>query len=201
MGAAGAKLGSSLGFLTVVEHPRHGLFGGYLVLNKAGRPLEFHCTAPIKPNRAQEILYGPTLESFLFGEQIGKTLLKKAKTEPSLVCTDRLPALAVREHVSLPVALVLTDDPPAAEETTGIDGPLRRIDAAHAGVPAPSGPALVLFQLGRNRLAVPEQSRDDRRLIVERIEALGKSFAESFDLSEPFARIREAIEEAQQAVR
>ena len=52
----------ALGFLTVVEHPQHGLFGGYLLLNHGGRPLEFHCTAPIKPNRAQEILYGPTLD-------------------------------------------------------------------------------------------------------------------------------------------
>ena len=51
-----AKSKPALGFLTVVEHPQYGLFGGYLVLNLAGRPLEFHCTAPIKPNRAQEIL-------------------------------------------------------------------------------------------------------------------------------------------------
>ncbi len=67
------------GFLTVVEHPQYGLFGGYLILNTAGRPLEFHCTAPIKPNRAQEILYGPTLESFLYGEQIGQTLISQGE--------------------------------------------------------------------------------------------------------------------------
>ena len=75
----------NLGFLTVLEHPQHGLFGGYLVLNAAARPLEFHCTAPIKPNRAQEILYGPTLQSFLYGEQIGRTLLEKAKNSPEFV--------------------------------------------------------------------------------------------------------------------
>ena len=90
---------TALGFLTVVEHQQYGLFGGYLLLNPAGRPLEFHCTAPIKPNRAQQILYGPTLESFLYGEQIGRTLLEKAKIEPSLVCTDRQPALAARQHL------------------------------------------------------------------------------------------------------
>ena len=67
-----------LGFLTVVEDQKSGLFGGYLVLNSAGRPLEFHCTAPVKPTRAQEILYGPTLKSYLYGEQIGKTLLDHA---------------------------------------------------------------------------------------------------------------------------
>ena len=83
----------AIGFLTVIDHPQHGLFGGYLVLNLAGRPLEFHCTAPIKPNRAQQILYGPTLESFLYGEQIGSTLLGHAKTSPLAVCTDREPVL------------------------------------------------------------------------------------------------------------
>ena len=67
-----AKSKPALGFLTVIEHPQYGLFGGYLVLNTAGRPLEFHCTAPIKPNRAQQILYGPTLESFFTASRSGK---------------------------------------------------------------------------------------------------------------------------------
>ena len=43
----------ALGFLTVLEHEHLGLVGGYLILNTAGRPLEFHCTAPVKPNRAR----------------------------------------------------------------------------------------------------------------------------------------------------
>lgn len=58
MASPAGKSTIALGFLTVVEHKQHGLFGGYLVLNQVGRPLEFHCTAPVKPNRAQEILYG-----------------------------------------------------------------------------------------------------------------------------------------------
>jgi len=195
--AGDAKSSSALGFLTVVEHAQHGLFGGYLVLNTAGRPLEFHCTAPIKPNRAQEILYGPTLEAFLYGEQIGQALLQKARVEPSFVCTDRPPALAVREHVSLPVVLVLPDEHAATQQ----DGRVWRIDAAHAGACNSGGPTLVAFELGQNHLAVPERSDDDRRLIAERVAAMPDALAESFDLAEPFARIREAIEEAQQAVR
>jgi len=188
MGTNDAKSKSALGFLTVLEHQEHGLFGGYLVLNPSGRPLEFHCTAPIKPNRAQEILYGPTLESFLYGEQIGQAVLQKANTEPFFVCTDRRAALAVREHVSLPVALVLSGETQEPDH----DGPFHRIDTAHGGVTG-----LVTFQLGRNRLALPGRCEDDRRVISEGAAEL----AESFDLSEPFDRIREAIEEAQKAVR
>ncbi len=48
MGVSDSKSPAALGFLTVLEH-ESGLTGGYLLLNTLGRPLEFHCTAPIKP--------------------------------------------------------------------------------------------------------------------------------------------------------
>lgn len=189
------KSNAALGFLTIVENPQYGLCGGYLVLNGCGRPLEFHCTAPIKPNRAQQILYGPTLAPFLYGEQIGQTLLSKAKNQPLVVCTDREPALAVRQHVAMPVALVLGAEPTAV---AGIESPApepsapaRRLDRAHANS------VLLRFQLGPNQLAVPEGCDDDRRVICQRLGAL----CESFDLAEPFERIREAIEEAHRGVR
>jgi hypothetical protein len=190
MSNTNAKSKQALGFLTVVEQSEYGLFGGYLLLNAAGRPLEFHCTAPIKPNRAQEILYGPTLDAFLYGEQIGQTLIQQGAAPPLAVFTDREPALAAREHVSSPMVLVL---PSTAEpEPANGSGRILRLDAAHSG-----RPRLATFQLGQNRLAMPEQADEDRRLVVERLAEL----AESFDLTEPFQRIRDAIEEAQQAVR
>jgi hypothetical protein len=190
------KSNPSLGFLTVVEHPEHGLFGGYLLLNQAGRPLEFHCTAPIKPNRAQQILYGPTLEPYLFGEQIGQTLLAKSKIEPVVVCTDREAALAVRAFVSIPVALVLERENKAVAQELPVKEPLHdatgrtfRVDAAHATHP-PHGRA---FVVGDNRLAVSQQTPDDQEQVAQRLAEL----PETFDLMEPFQRIREAIEEAQ----
>jgi hypothetical protein len=198
MSTTDPKSKPALGFLTVVRHPQFGLFGGYLVLNMAGRPLEFHCTAPIKPNRAQEILYGPTLEAFLYGEQIGQTLINQAGVAASLICTDQEPALAAREHVAMPVVLVLSPEGrPMAESspdaTAGSEpGRILRVDAAHR-----DGPRLAIFQLGRNRLALPDRADDDRQLIAARL----ADMAESFDLAEPFQRIRDAIEEAQQAVR
>ena len=181
--------GSSLGFLTVVKDSQHGLFGGYLLLNCAGRPLEFHCTAPIKPNRAQQILYGATLEEFLFGEHIGQTLLAQSQLQPLVVCTDCPPALSVRQFSNAPVVLVLDEQSPpgatAADNcaTLRADGPHRTVE-------------LTRFQIGRNRLAVPRAAEEDRRLAEERLQR----WAESLDLLEPFERIRQAIEEAKQAV-
>jgi hypothetical protein len=196
MSTGDAKSKSALGFLTVVDHPQHGLCGGYLVLNGCGRPLEFHCTSPIKPNRAQQILYGPTLEPFLYGEQIGQTLVAKAKAETLVVCTDRVPVLAVRPHIVSPVALVVVSpclsDSSASDVQAAVPITTRRTDSAH-----PISPPLLHFRVGCNELAVPDDCEQDRQLILERIGRL----ADSFDLAEPFQRIREAIEEAQRAVR
>ncbi|MGO9113618.1 MAG: hypothetical protein ACLP9L_30670 [Thermoguttaceae bacterium] len=205
----------AIGFLTVIEHPQHGLFGGYLVLNLAGRPLEFHCTAPIKPNRAQQILYGPTLESFLYGEQIGSTLLGHAKTAPLVICTDREPVLSLRELVDVPIALVLP--PEESQESAATDWEAHPTVAAgesqdsnaetgckpilhgvlRADPPHGPVPRLITFELGRNRLALSPQKCDDRKRFGER---LGEAAA-ALDLWEPFTRIREAIEEARQAAR
>ncbi len=111
MAASDAASPAALGFLTVLEHEQHGLVGGYLILNAAGRPLEFHCTAPVKPSRAQQILFGRTLQPYLYGEQIGQTLLAKGSLEPLVVCTNVELALSVRPFVDLPVALVLSEWP------------------------------------------------------------------------------------------
>jgi len=183
-----AKAPAALGFLTVLDHPQHGLMGGYLVLNAAGRPLEFHCTAPVKPNRAQQILYGPTLEPFLYGEQIGQALVGKSQLTPLVICTDVPPAMAVRSLISAPVALVL----PAEEDAAADSERTYRVDGPHASVAA-----LCQFHVGRNRLAVPVDREADRAAIQERLTALG----DLIDLAEPFGRIREAIEEAQRGGR
>jgi hypothetical protein len=98
--------GPTFGFLTVVDSPTHGVFGGYLVVDDLGRPVEFHCTTPVKVSRAQQILYGPTLHGHLHGRQIGATLLAEGAAQPEIVLTDVESMLQVRPHTSLPVALV-----------------------------------------------------------------------------------------------
>lgn len=94
------------GFLTAVDSPQHGLFGGYLVVDSLGRPLEFHCTAPVKVSRAQQILYGPTLHGHLHGQQIGGALLAESKAAPAVVLTDNDAMLQARPHARHPLALV-----------------------------------------------------------------------------------------------
>lgn len=163
----------SIGFLSVVEHAEHGLCGGYLILNTNGRPLEFHCTAPVKANRAQEILYGPTLKPFLYGEQIGQTLVRKSPAEPQFIFTDCEPVLSVREYCSIPVVYVWNTTPPAAAAPT------------------------VQFRLGDQTVAISSTFGNDQDLIQRRWHACGSAV----DPLEPFARIHEAIEEAHRNLR
>jgi hypothetical protein len=184
---AGPSKTQTLGFLTVVEHAQ-GLFGGYLLLNLLGRPLEFHCTTPVKPNRAQEILYGPTLAPYLYGELIGQALVAKASHKPLMVMTDQAAVLALRNQAGVPVALLHREDASDERSHSGQQLLWRR-DPPHAL----RGPALVSFRFGAHELAVEPLHSGDRELVLQRLQDV----PESFDLSEPFARIREAIEEAQ----
>ena len=96
-----------LGFLTALGDLRHGVIGGFLVLNMAGRPAEFHCTSPVRPNRAQEILYGETLKSFVYGEQIAPTLVGRAKLELAAVLTNDPNMLSAIALLNVPLGIVL----------------------------------------------------------------------------------------------
>lgn len=110
-----------LGFLTAIEVPDRGFVGGLLVTNHFGRPLEFQCTAPLRPNRTQEILYGPTLLPYLLGDLIGRTLIEKVGIKPHLVLTEREDLLTLRDLVSIPIACVddATPEPRSNDASTG----------------------------------------------------------------------------------
>jgi hypothetical protein len=166
--ASGHSGDVAIGFLTAVDSPSHGVFGGYLLVDLSGRPVEFHCTAPVKVSRAQQILYGSTLHGHLHGRQIGAALLAEGTLEPRLVLTDLESMLHVRSHTSLPVALVSRL---AGADMAGGDD--RRFPVGNACVSAVDDATGSML---REQLA---------------------ELAAAVELHEPFERIRAAIEEAQ----
>ncbi len=97
---------SAIGFLTTVASASHGVFGGYLLVDEVGRPLEFHCTAPVRVSRAQEILYGPTLHGELHGRRIGGSLVAAAGVKPRLVLVESQQMMQLQDETDLPVAVV-----------------------------------------------------------------------------------------------
>jgi hypothetical protein len=160
---------TTFGYLSAVESAEHGYFGGYLLISPLGRPVELHCTAPVRPSRAQELLYGPTLHPYLLGEQIAGTLLGKAQAKPQIVLTDQLSVLCQRSKIDVP--LVLLKPSPTSDSSAGPDQ---------------------LLVSGHHIELATGYSADLHAAI-----ALLSKLAERVDLPEPFERIHEAIREAQ----
>lgn len=179
-----------LGFLTAIEVTDQGYVGGLLVTNRHGRPLEFQCTAPVKPNRTQEILYGPTLGPFLLGELIGKTLIEKSSVKPHLILTEKLEILELRNHISLPVACIQADDGAArGKSAEGADG-----SDASTTEPASKGSAKggeATLRLGRQMVRFHAAHTADSQAFT----ADPTLVPRDANLREPFERVREALQE------
>lgn len=100
-----------LGYLLVEHDPQVGFIGGYLLVTSRGRPLEFHCTAPVQPTRAQEILFGATLESYVKSELIGAALVQKAKLRPDVLFVAEPSLLSVSGEGNPSTVLLSLNEP------------------------------------------------------------------------------------------
>lgn len=167
----------SLGFLSVRRHPEHGYFGGYLITNQIARPLEFHCTMPVKPSRAQMLLYGPTMDAFVCGEQIAKALVGKAKVKPDIVLTDCAAVLALAT-VSDVAAGLLHFEPESP--------------SSHFLIPDGGAGEMRRVQVDPWQMSILESQAASEAEIVEALGHLGSNF----DLTEPFQRVTHALLEA-----
>lgn len=177
----------SLGFITVRLHPEYGYFGGLLLVNHLARPLEFHCTLPIKPSRAQSILYGPTLDDFLCGEQIARALSMKAKSPPFAFFTDTPAVLSLRNIASEPIILV--------ESQTAARSDVESNSLNHR--PAGSSRIYNRFKLAGYSLANLDTCPED----TEHLLSYWKQTDPQIDLEEPFGRIADALVEAHPAAK
>ena len=157
-----------LGFLRIVATDA-GYVGGALVTNRLGRPLEFHCTTPVKANRTQEILYGPTLKPFLFSELIGVTLIDRLQVQPDVVLIEQESLLDLREQVSLPIACLVQD----SHETCDLPDELR-------------------LSFGTQVVRVQPEFTGD----VSTIQQWANAIPGDADLREPLTRVRQALDEA-----
>lgn len=167
---------NAIGFYTVQHCERVGWTGGYLVLNAAGRPLEFHCTLPVRPTRTHEILYGPTLRDHVIGEAIGAALLPRARNRPLVICCDQPEAMHLEAHHPTSIALV-------TEAAESEEGPIAN-DSLVDHQPLKIAGVTCLVPAGR----------------FAELQASVGPLEDFPDLLEPFGRIREAIQEAQTQV-
>ncbi|MBL8852230.1 MAG: hypothetical protein JNG89_21335 [Planctomycetaceae bacterium] len=160
--------GGCLGFLRVLELDGGGFLGGVLVTNQIGRPLEFQCTTPVKPNRTQVILYGPTLAPFVYSELIGKTLFGRLDIKPQLIIVDQDALLDLRLHVPAQVARLANTKDDVSEL-----------------------PDELKLQCGRHHLSFHSDFPQDRDDAAGLLAALPGDA----DLREPLERVTEALKE------
>lgn len=77
--------------------------GGILVTDEWGKPVEFRCTAPVRPNPVQRTLYGQTLLPHIAVELIGVPLLRTIQEKPELLVIQEEVFFDVRHHTELSV--------------------------------------------------------------------------------------------------
>lgn len=158
---------SHLGFLRVTE-TEHGFVGGLLVTNHLGRPLEFQCTTPVRPNRTQAILYGPTLTPFVSVELIGRTLCERVSIKPDLFIIGDASLLDLRRLTHQPLACLAQ----SSAENEVLPDHLR-------------------VQLGRQTLHLHPEYPED----ADRMNAVRQLIPADADLIEPLDRVQEALQE------
>ena len=170
---------TTFGFISVMEIEGLGHCGGLLIVSQLGRPIEFHCSAPVVTNRAQKILYGKTYDNYLYCEQIGLSLIDKSKTKPPLLFADSIQLLGLEKLISEWIVVLENDSNQASlEESTE----LKSINLETRG----------------QKLWLPQRNASQN---TQSIQEMCSKFTQSLPLEEPFERIQKAIDEAQAVAR
>jgi len=96
---------NNLAFVTLAEVEEGVFRGGILVTDTHGKPMEFRCTSPIRPNAVQRTLYGDTLMPHIAVELVGKPLVKAVQSSPDVVLVQQEEFLSLRTKCEQPVLL------------------------------------------------------------------------------------------------
>jgi hypothetical protein len=159
-----------LGFVTIV-HDSQGYCGAYLATNAWGRPLEFRLTTSVQPTKVQRLLYGTTLRGYVCADLLGKSLLEKSTTLPSLVVTDCDAVLELRPQVAIPIVWLAPLDHHQVPLMESAGGLITKTAAYAMSCHA----------------AFSQEAAEIKKILTA---------ADIVDLAEPLARVREALAEA-----
>ena len=94
-----------LAFILLAEVEEEVLRGGILITDAYGKPLEFRCTSPIKPNAVQRTLYGSTLIPHIAVDLVGKPLVNQVEAAPTVVLVQQEEFLLMRTSIEEPILL------------------------------------------------------------------------------------------------
>lgn len=165
------------GFLEILSDENLGFTGGLLLVNQDGKPTEFHCTAPVTENRTQKILYGKTYKSHVYCDLIAMALVQKCSRTPELLFVEQPELEQLGGVIAPPVLMVAPAESEATQEFGLVSYPEFRID----------------------HLLVSVLTTDLEQF--EFVKEACDRFTTTLTFDEPFERIRQAIDEAQQVAR
>jgi hypothetical protein len=98
---------TAIGFLGFREFDKGEAYrGAILVTDDWSKPLEFRCTAPVRPTAIQRTLYGKSLLPHVLTELIGAPLITSVRETPQLILIADEAYFDVRHKVSMPVIRV-----------------------------------------------------------------------------------------------
>ena len=80
--------------------------GAILVTDEWSKPLEFRCTAPVRPTDLQRTLYGKSLLPHVLTELIGAPLISSVREKPQLILIADEAYFDLRHKISVPVIRV-----------------------------------------------------------------------------------------------
>lgn len=173
-----------IGFLQVSEIAPDSYLGAILVTKLTSVPVEFRVTLPVKPTSIQKSLYGESMVPYIGTELCGIQLLESITHNPEVVFVSPEYMLGVRPNSAAPVIYVLeaNQDHGTTAVETGQDG-------ADQTAPAKS------WQLsGSNNQPITLLTARGFAEDYEVTKSLIAELALKFDMLEPFARIKRAID-------
>lgn len=166
-----------IAFITLSEVEDGMLRGGILITDTNGKPLEFRCTSPIRPNAVQRTLYGSTLMPHIAVELVGIPLAQAVQASPDVLLVQQEEFISLRTKFNKPLLIA---------RRQGED--LKLSDASGKNRPEE------MISSPSNKFAPVVVSchwnyPDD---IVQCKEELGWIFSQC-DLVEPFERVKKAL--------
>lgn len=165
----------TLGFLGIHRFENDAATrGAMLVTDMQTKPLEFRVTAPVRPQKFQNILYGELLDEHLAVELVGFPLLNSLQQKPDVIIVRDILFLGMNNKKEIPVILILKEDDTLTKKGIFTEQ-LNPTDSAH-----PSAKICTTSQFETNLGEIAQQLQ---------------SIFSNKDLIEPFNRIQKACED------
>lgn len=167
-----------IGFLTLYETiSDESYVGSVLITDLMGIPIEFKCTNSVKPSTIQKSLYGEQLKPYIGVNLCGLPLIQSLENTPNLLLVDIPFLLSIRAETPIPTLFLRrAGEGINLQDSSSTKNKKEKIENSE-GIFLP-----IIIQ------SHPDFEIDQK----ENIEIINSLF-NSFDLIEPFERMKKSI--------